>query len=157
MKKSIIKPALVIVAVFAVLATAGCTATTETKVKGPAVVLNTAKGRTEIAVDIADTSEERARGLMNRKNLAQGAGMFFIFEEEEQRDFWMKNTLIPLDMIFFDKDYRVVGISRNAQPCKADPCPLYSSGKPARFVLEVNGGVADILGLKEGDKADLII
>jgi hypothetical protein len=129
----------------------------KTEAKGPIVVLNTEKGRSEVVVDIADTMDERTRGLMYRKSLQKDAGMFFIFEGEEERSFWMKNTLIPLDMIFMDAGYGVVNIAKNVQPCKADPCPGYGSVKPAKFVLEVNGGFSDTIGLKEGDKAELKI
>jgi uncharacterized protein len=125
--------------------------------KGPTVVLNTQKGKTEILVDIADTTEERARGLMYKKSIPENYGMFFIFEQEQEQNFWMKNTLIPLDMVFFDRNYKVVKIAHDAQPCRKDPCMVYASDKPAKYVLEVNGGTADRLGLKEGDGLQLII
>lgn len=138
----------------------GCSLTTDTKTvtaKGPTIVLETSKGRTEIAVEIADTLDERTKGLMFRETMPKESGMFFIFEEESEKSFWMKNTLIPLDMIFIDAGYKVVSIAKNAQPCKGDPCAVYPSVKPAKFVLEVNGGVSDSVGLKDGDKAQLII
>lgn len=138
----------------------GCSLPTDTKTvaaKGPTMVLETSKGRSEIAVEIADTLDERTKGLMFRKTMPKEAGMFFIFEEESEKSFWMKNTLIPLDMIFIDAGYKVVSIAKNAQPCKGDPCAVYPSGKPAKFVLEVNAGVSDSIGLKDGDKAQLII
>jgi hypothetical protein len=127
--------------------------------KGPTVVLNTEKGKTEVIVEIADTRPERTKGLMYRysESLPQDHGMFFIFEKEEALNFWMKNTLIPLDMVFFDRDYKVVSVVKNAQPCTKEPCDIYPSDKPAKFVLEVNGGFADSINLKEGDKAELII
>ena len=125
--------------------------------KGPAVVLNTQKGKTEISVDIADTTEERAKGLMYRKSIPDNYGMFFIFEREQEHDFWMKNTLVPLDMVFFDGNYKVVKIVRSAQPCKKDPCMVYSTDKPSKYVLEINGGTGDKIGLKEGDGAQLNI
>ena len=125
--------------------------------KGPAIVLNTQKGKTEISVDIADTTEERAKGLMFRKSIPQDYGMFFIFDEEKEENFWMKNTLVPLDMVFFDGNYKVVKIIHNAQPCRKDPCMVYSSDKPSKYVLEVNGGTGDKIGLKEGDGAQLNI
>lgn len=125
--------------------------------KGPVIVLNTEKGKTEIPVDIADTSEERSKGLMYRESIPENYGMFFVFEEERERNFWMKNTLVPLDMIFFDGNYKVVNIVHNARPCKKDPCRVYPSEKPAKYVLEVNGGKSDGIGLKEGDVAQLNI
>ncbi|MCC7197590.1 DUF192 domain-containing protein [Candidatus Peregrinibacteria bacterium] len=124
---------------------------------GPAVSFNAAKGHFYFAVDIADTLEERKKGLMWKKSMGKYNGMLFIFEGEEARRFWMKNTLIPLDMIFMDKDYRVVSVIKQAQPCRKDPCESMSSGKPAKFVLEVNGGMADEMGLKEGDTAQLTL
>jgi uncharacterized protein len=130
---------------------------TDGTAKGPTVVLETAKGPADITVDIADTSDERTRGLMFRKSLPQDSGMFFIFDGEDQRSFWMKNTLIPLDMIFMDAGYKVVSVAKNVQPCKKDPCQTYPSVKPAKFVLEVNGGMSDSIGLKEGDKAQLTL
>jgi uncharacterized membrane protein (UPF0127 family) len=127
------------------------------KVSGPEVSLETAGGEKIISVEISDTSEERATGLMNRTGLAENAGMFFVFEDEKPVRFWMKNTLIPLDMIFFDEDYRVVKMQKNALPCEKDPCAVYPSEKPAKYVLEVPAGTCDRIGLKEGDKAVLSI
>lgn len=129
----------------------------KTAAKGPVVVLNTQNGKTEIAVDIVDTMETRTRGLMFRESMPEDEGMFFVFEEEDEKSFWMKNTLIPLDMIFIGADYRVVSITKGAVPCKADPCGSYPSKGPAKYVLEVNAGVSDKAGLKEGDKTELII
>jgi uncharacterized membrane protein (UPF0127 family) len=78
-------------------------------------------------------------------------GMLFVFQDDQPRTFWMKNTLIPLDMLFFDADRRLVAIQANAQPCKADPCGLYPSNAPARYVLELNAGAAAKLGARMGD------
>jgi uncharacterized protein len=94
---------------------------------------------------------------MNRKSMDHLHGMIFIFETLDQKQFWMKNTLIPLDMIFLDKDYKVVHIVKNAQPCKKDPCDILPSVKPSMFVLEVNAGIADETQLKEGDKVDVVL
>jgi uncharacterized membrane protein (UPF0127 family) len=126
-------------------------------VKGPSITLNTQKGKTVIEVEIADTMEDRTKGLMYRKSIPENFGMFFIFDEEAEHDFWMKNTLIPLDMIFFDRNYKVVKIVHNAQPCKKDPCMVYSTDKVSKYVLEVNAGLGDKIGLKEGDSAELKI
>ncbi len=103
-------------------------------------------------VEIADTPEKHARGLMHRGCLKDGHGMLFIFAEEEVRSFWMKNTLIPLDMIFLNSQGQVVGMHESVPPCEADPCPGYESGLPARYVLEIAGGQAEKLKLKAGDK-----
>ncbi len=123
--------------------------------KGPSVIFNTDKGRSVITVEIADSSQERTTGLMYRKSLAEDAGMFFIFDDVKPLNFWMKNTLIPLDMIFFDADYKVIRIHKNVQPCKKDPCAVYSSDKPAKYVLEVGAGGSERMGLKDGDKAEI--
>jgi uncharacterized membrane protein (UPF0127 family) len=103
-------------------------------------------------VEIADTPEKQAKGLMFRRCLKEGYGMLFVFPEEEIRSFWMKNTLISLDMIFLNGEKQVVDVYRDVPPCQADPCPSYTSALPARFVLEIAGGLAAKLKLKIGDK-----
>jgi hypothetical protein len=107
----------------------------------------------EIEVEIADSYEERQRGLMFREYLEPGRGMLFIFEGEGIRNFWMKNTLIPLDMIFISRDLKIVKI-HSAVPCTADPCPLYSSERPAMYVVEANRGFAEENGITEGQKVE---
>ena len=92
----------------------------------------------KINIEIADDNEKRVRGLMLREKLNESEGMFFIFNDDEYWTFWMKNTLIPLDIIFIDKDFKIVDI-KYAIPCKAEPCEIYKSPKPAKYVLEVNG------------------
>ena len=114
---------------------------------GPSVTLD---GRV-FTVEVATTPSEQAHGLMQRTSMAAGHGMLFMFPDSQPRTFWMKNTLIPLDMLFFDADGRLVAIQANAQPCKADPCQLYPSDAPARYVLEVNAGTAAKLGARTGD------
>ena len=93
-----------------------------------------------VYVEIADEPNERNQGLMFRENLEWDRGMFFVFDDERILSFWMKNTLIPLDMLFIDADFRIVDIKENVPPCKDDPCPSYSSEHPAKYVLEVNSG-----------------
>ena len=102
--------------------------------------------------EIADTPEKHARGLMFRRCLKPGYGMLFIFPDEEIRSFWMKNTLIPLDMIFLNGDKQVVDLHGSVPPCRRDPCPSTTSAFPARYVLEIAGGLAKKLNLKIGDK-----
>ena len=102
-------------------------------------------------VDIADTAETRARGLMFRDHLPEDHGMLFVFPSDGVRAFWMKDTLIPLDMIWLDKDLRILHLEENVQPCEHDPCPSYRSARPARYVLELNAGTAREIGLKPGD------
>lgn len=105
---------------------------------------------TSLSVQVAKTFKEREVGLMYRENMADEEGMVFLFEREEPLNFWMKNTLIPLDMIYMDKDWKVVSIQKNAQPCRVDPCVLYPSGESAQYVLEMNGGLSDKLGIQRG-------
>lgn len=101
-------------------------------------------------VEIADTPRLMATGLMNRTALAENAGMLFLFgPPAEPRTFWMKNTLIPLDMLFIESDGRINHIHQNARP--QDQTRI-TSGKPAVAVLEINGGQSYKLGIKEGDQ-----
>ena len=106
-------------------------------------------------VETVSTPANRTKGLMHRKNLAENEGMFFVFDEPQKLVFWMKNTLIPLDIIFIDSDWRVINIEKMARPCKIDPCPTYDSVSPGQYVLEINGGLSDKLGIKNGTKVSL--
>jgi len=108
-------------------------------------------------VEVADTSAKRTLGLMNRSNLLENTGMLFIFDDESEKSFWMKNTLIPLDMIFIDSKFEIVHIQKNAQPCKTITCTTYSSVKSAKYVVEINGGLSDKFGVKEGQKIEINI
>jgi hypothetical protein len=92
---------------------------------------------------------------MNRTHLDADKGMLFVFDREDVYPFWMKNTLIPLDMLWIDSNNRVVYIVRNAQPCVSDPCPIINPGKKAGYVLEINGGLANTSGIKEGDNVTI--
>jgi uncharacterized protein len=102
-------------------------------------------------VEIADDDASRTRGLMFRDELADNRGMFFIFRREEPRSFWMRNTRIPLDIIYLNRDLEVVSIIHDARPCRTHHCPSYPSRGPAMYVLEVNAGQARALGLERGD------
>ena len=107
---------------------------------------------TRIAVELADDHEERARGLMHRDRLAAGSGMLFLHADEERQAYWMKNTKIPLDILYFDADRRLVSVSR-AAPCSlGDRCPPHPSAGPALYVLELNAGEAAALGVERGDE-----
>lgn len=119
---------------------------------GPAVVINNKK----VAVEVADNPSERALGLMNRQSLNDGSGMLFIFEDDGLYSFWMKNTLIPLDMIFISKDFGIVDILE-AEPCKDDPCAVYTPKGSAKYVLEVNQGYSRKNNINIGDKVALNI
>lgn len=104
-------------------------------------------------VEVAQTPEERQKGLMFREELDRDKGMLFVFSQEQQASFWMKNTLIPLDIIWFDGNKEVVFISKNSQPCSTDECSSIDPGVKAKYVLELNAGIADEIGLVEGDQA----
>jgi uncharacterized membrane protein (UPF0127 family) len=108
-------------------------------------------------VELATTLEQRARGLMYRQHLDEDKGMLFIFEDEEVHPFWMKNTYIPLDMIWIDKNRKVVFISKNTPPSTDEPYRAINPRKKAKYVLELCGGTADKIGLDVGDKLTLDI
>ena len=102
-------------------------------------------------VEVADDDAERARGLMFRDELAAGTGMLFLHDREEPQADWMKNTKIPLDILYFDTGRRLVSQQRDIPPCSlGDACPSYPSNAPARYVLELNAGEAARLQLQDG-------
>lgn len=104
-------------------------------------------------VEVAETPDTWARGLMERSSLDPNAGMLFLFPDVTPRAFWMMHTLIPLDMLFIDADGRIINIQANAPPC-APPrhCPTYHSSAPAKYVLEIAGGRARALDIRAGDQ-----
>ena len=118
------------------------------------IYIDNGGGLIKINAEIADDNDERATGLMFREKLNENEGMLFVFESEGYQTFWMKNTLIPLDMIFIGNDFKIVDI-KNAKPCKENPCALYKSSKPSRYVLEVNSGFSARNNIKTGDKTIL--
>ena len=101
------------------------------------------------AVEMATTDAERAQGLMNRKELPEGQGMLFDFQRDQEVGFWMKNTYIPLDMIFIRSDGRIMRIAENTEPLSEKIVP---SNSPVRGVLEVSAGTARKLGIAVGDR-----
>lgn len=106
----------------------------------------------EIKVEIADDPLEQQQGLMNREYLEENSGMLFIFTEEEKKSFWMKNTLIPLDIVFISGDYLINDIY-SVQPCETDECELFSAD--AKYVLEVDEGYCEENNINVGDFVDL--
>jgi uncharacterized protein len=123
--------------------------------KGPGRVsfYDGGKATCTFRVELAVTPEEQAKGLMFREQLGEDAGMLFIFEKEEVRSFWMRNTLIPLDMIFVDSGLKVVSVHDFAKP--KDDTGI-SSRLPAKYVIEVNGGKAAACRIKAGTKVKFI-
>ena len=107
-------------------------------------------------VEVADDDAERARGLMFRDSLAEGHGMLFIHDRTEPLAYWMKNTRIPLDILYFDESLALVSQQRDVPPCSAgNACPSYPSAASARYVLELNAGEAARLQLSSGARLRL--
>jgi uncharacterized membrane protein (UPF0127 family) len=115
------------------------------------VAIDTGTRKVAFRVEVALTPEEHARGLMYRSQLATDAGMIFVFEEPSVQRFWMKNTLIPLDMIFIGKARKIVGIVEDAVP---ETETERSVGAPSQYVLEIGGGLAARLGIKRGQPVE---
>lgn len=99
-------------------------------------------------IEIADEDAERKQGLMYRESLPSQNGMLFVFEQENLHSFWMKNTRIPLDMIRIDSDGKVIDI-QTAEPCTYDPCQTYVPSWAGRYVLEINAGLSDLVGIQK--------
>ena len=112
------------------------------------LVIKSKNGDHPFTVEVVDTNESRAKGLMFRTSLAPDAGMLFDFKESREVSFWMRNTLIPLDMVFITQEGLIANIHVNAIP--QDPTSIPSDG-PVMFVLEIPGGRSVELGLKPGD------
>ena len=146
----------VIVAVVAAAACASALRAQETVVfpKGRATI--TTERRTIVLdVEIAHTPDQHQQGLMFRRSLARNAGMVFVFERAVRGGFWMKNTLIPLSIAFYDRRGRIVKIMV-MEPCKADPCPVYDPGVAYRGALEVNKGSFRRWRVQRGDTIKLL-
>lgn len=107
-------------------------------------------GEEPVKVELATTEEAQIRGLMERMIMPRNMGMLFIFEDLKPRSFWMKNTKIPLDILYLDDQGVIVDIIQ-AEPCKHDPCSSYPSRAPAKYVLELNAGMAEVFGVGIGD------
>lgn len=112
------------------------------------LIIHSANGDHKFTVEVAGTPEQQERGLMYRTSLAADRGMIFPYDPPRETSFWMKNTLIPLDMVFIDGNGRVAGIAANATPMSLE---AISSGVPVSGVLELRGGRAAELGIKVGD------
>ena len=122
------------------IATAKCT--------NSIVEIKSARAHIRLNVEVADSAEERAIGLMHRDSMPYNSGMWFIYETPRWVAFWMRNTLIPLDMIFVDQHGEVQKIHMNAHPLDETPIP---GGDNIQFVLEVNAGLSERYGLRAGD------
>jgi uncharacterized protein len=124
---------------YAGAASAGCTANT--------LELRGATGVQRFSVEVADSEAERSKGLMNRESMATSAGMLFVYPEAKHPYFWMKNTLIPLDMVFADASGRVTKVHSKAIPHDLTPI---DGGDAVKFVLEINAGLAARMGISPG-------
>jgi uncharacterized membrane protein (UPF0127 family) len=112
-------------------------------------------GGQTIGLEVAQTPQQQAIGLMARESLADDRGMLFPFEPARPVSFWMKNVRIPLDMVFIHDD-QIMAIANNVPPCQADPCPTYGPGRQAiDYVIELRGGLAGELGLQAGDTVEI--
>ena len=110
-----------------------------------------------VTTELALTDEERQRGLMYREKMNPDQGMLFIFEEEGYYSFWMANMKLPLDILWLDKERRIVHIEKRVPPCRQFPCPSYSPKSPARYVLELVEGTADEHKLRLYDRLEFIL
>jgi uncharacterized membrane protein (UPF0127 family) len=129
-------------------APAPATTTTAAATSEPRIIL---PDRSAVIVEVASDDDTRQQGLMYRDHMADDRGMIFLFPQAGEYPFWMKNTLIPLDMIWIDADHRIVHISHDVPPCKADPCPNYPPNAKASSVLELAAGIAAKHHLRDGD------
>ncbi len=141
---------LIALVLFAVPAVAPAAAAQGQEDPRTRVTVETASGaRHAFKVELAITPEQQMRGLMYRESLPAGAGMLFLYDTPTNASFWMRNTLIPLDIIFIGADGRIVNIHANARPL--DETQIPSKG-PVTGVLEINGGLAGRLGIRAGDR-----
>ncbi|MFH1538711.1 MAG: DUF192 domain-containing protein [bacterium] len=115
----------------------------------PVTITNSGDQTFKITAEVATTAEDQETGLMNRKSLGEDEGMLFVYDNEQTLAFWMKNTLISLDMIFIDSGKTIVDINHSAEPGSIIP---YVSQAPAKYVLEVNGGYCNSNNIKAGDR-----
>ena len=115
------------------------------------VIIHNEIEKFRIKVEVANDFEEISKGLMFREFLDENNGMLFVFGNEDYHSFWMKNTLIPLDLIFISDEFEIVDIIY-AEPCNEYPCSIYRPVKPAKYVLEVNGNFTIKNNIKTGNK-----
>lgn len=111
----------------------------------------------KIIAELAVTPWERQQGLMFREELTAEQGMLFVFEEDGLYSFWMKNMKFPLDILWLDKNKRIVHIEENVPPCTTEPCPSYTPSLPARYVLELKAGSVQSHSLKLFQKIEFIL
>jgi uncharacterized protein len=140
-----VKIASAVAAVLLVLAVEACGGDS-----GPVATIDTGEQLVRVNVELAESPEQRERGLMGRESLPADAGMLFLYPEDHRGGFWMKDTLIPLSIAFLGGDGAVLALL-DMEPCRADPCPVYDPGVPYRSALEVNRGAFAGWGVEPGD------
>jgi uncharacterized membrane protein (UPF0127 family) len=136
----------VLLLVLACASLAGCS-------RRPEVVIYSATGPVRVPVEVVTTPETRARGLMYRRDLAANAGMLFVFPNETPQQFWMKNTPLPLDMVFIGKGHHVVGIVADTRPFSTTPLGVAA---PSQYVLEVHAGFCASRRIAAGARVDFV-
>jgi uncharacterized membrane protein (UPF0127 family) len=107
--------------------------------------------------ELAVNEEERARGLMFREEILENQAMLFLFAEEDIHSFWMKNMRFPIDILWLDRDRRIVHIEARVPPCPREPCPTYSPAAAALFVLELQSGFTEKHRLRLSDRLEFIL
>ena len=154
-------PVLLLVAMLALSACAGEATSGRSADPSPTfnrgtVLIDTGDETVQLHALFAQTDQQREYGLMNRESFPEDDGMVFVFFEETSTGFWMKNTLIPLSIAFFDVDGKILRIL-DMTPCpSSDDCPIYNPGVAYRGALEVNEGAFDRLGVAVGDTVHLV-
>lgn len=108
------------------------------------------------SVEIAETPEELSRGLMFRQHLDADKGMLFVFEKEGIYPLWMKNMIIPLDIIWIDKNRRIISIKNDLQPCGIENCPNIAVYEPIKYILEINAGISEKFNFSVGDEVNIL-
>lgn len=148
MSKPIVSIILLITLIFA----PDCYAISDVSFPVSGLTVMTNYDNVKLIVEVAVDNEQHAHGLMYRKNLEKDHGMLFVFDKVQHVDMWMKNTLIPLDMIFIGGNGKISHIVRSTKPESTD---IISSGGDVKYALEINGGAADYYHISEGDRVVL--
>ena len=143
---------MVSLAVFGALGSLPACKTVRTSAPTSVVTIDTGEWKVPFKVELATTDAEQQRGLMFRDHMDADAGMLFVFDHDSVHTFWMKNTLIPLDMLFIGGDQKIVGIVENATPQTETSRTV---GLPSRYVLEINGGLSARYGFRAGQAVQL--
>ena len=142
---------------FLLLLSVACGSTGAPEPVNPAgLSIRTSGGTVSLEVQVADTPGERQTGLMGRESLSPYDGMAFVWDEPVESSFWMKDTLIPLSIAFWDEDGRIISIL-DMDPCLGDPCPSYGPGEPFIGALEVRQGTLARHGVAVGDHVELAV